>query len=61
MAQHNTDWYLTEISRRSTKFGSRLGEMLDRYGASSLSNITLDQAKECYDYLIANNINDNIK
>ena len=61
MSQHNTDWYLTEISRRSTKFGSRLGKMLDRYGASSLSNITLDQAKEYYDYLIANNINDNIK
>ena len=61
MAQHNTDWYLTEISRRSTKFGSRLGKMLDRYGASNLSNITLDQAKEYYDYLIANNINDNIK
>lgn len=45
MAQYDTDWYLTEISRRSTKFGSHLGEMLDRYGASSLSNITLDQAK----------------
>lgn len=61
MSQHNTDWYLTEISRRSTKFGSRLGKMLDRYDANSLSNITLDQAKEYYDYLIANNINDNIK
>ena len=61
MAQYNTDWYLTEISRRSTKFGSRLKEMLDRYGARNLSNITLEQAKEYYDYLIANNINDSIK
>lgn len=59
MAQHNTDWYLTEISRRSTKFGSRLGEMMDRCGVTSLKEITLDQAKEYYDYLIANNIDDN--
>ena len=61
MAQRDTDWYLTEISRRSTKFGSRLKEMLDRYGARNLSNITLEQAKEYYDYLIANNIDDSFK
>ena len=61
MAQYDTDWYLAEISRRSTKFGSRLKEMLDRYGARNLSNITLEQVKEYYDYLIANNINDSIK
>ena len=58
MAQHDTEWYLTEISRRSTKFGSRLVEMMDRYNALCLRDITLDQAKEFYDYLIANNIDD---
>lgn len=58
MAQHDTEWYLTEISRRSTKFGSRLAEMMDRYNALCLRDITLDQAKEFYDYLIANNIDD---
>ena len=60
MVQYDTDWYLTEISRRSTKFGSRLKEMLDRYGARNLSNITLEQAKEYCDWLIANNIDDSI-
>lgn len=59
MTQHNTDWYLTEISRRSTKFGSRLGEMMNRYDVTCLKDITLDQAKEYYDYLVANNIDDN--
>ena len=58
MAQYNTDWYLTEISRRSTKFGSRLSEMMDKYNVICLRDITLDQAKEFYDYLIANNIDD---
>ena len=46
MAQYNTDWYLTEISRRSTKFGSRLSEMMDKYNVICLADITLDQAKE---------------
>lgn len=61
MAQYNTDWYLTEISRRSTKFGSRLGELLDKCKVSSLADITLDQAKEYCEYLIANNIDDSVK
>ena len=61
MAQRDTDWYLTEISRRSTKFGSRLGEMLNKYNAFCLRDITLDQAKEYYEYLIANNIDDSFK
>ena len=59
MAQYNTDWYLTETSRRSTKFGSRLSEMMDKYNVICLADITLDQAKEYYDYLVANNIDDN--
>ena len=32
--------------------------MMDRYNALCLRDITLDQAKEFYDYLIANNIDD---
>ena len=61
MAQRDTDWYLTEISRRSTKFCSRLSEMLNKYNAFYLRDITLDQAKEYYEYLIANNIDDSFK
>ena len=61
MAQRDTDWYLTEISRRSTKFGSRLSEMLNKYNAFYLRDITLDQAKEYYEYLIANNIDGSFK
>ena len=58
MAQYDTDWYLTEISRRSTRFGSRLAEMMNKYDVSCLRDITFEQAKEYYDYLIANNIDD---
>ena len=42
MAQYDTDWYLTEISRRSTKFGSRLCEMMDKYNVKCLIDITLE-------------------
>lgn len=60
MAQYDTDWYLTEISRRSTKFGSRLNELMDRCNVNCLRDISLSEAKNYYDYLIANNINDSI-
>lgn len=60
MAQYDTDWYLTEISRRSTKFGSRLCEMMDKYNVKCLRDVTLEQAKEYCDWLIANNINDSM-
>ena len=50
--------YLSVISNRSDRFGSQLLKLLDYYNADCLIEITYDQAKDFYEELVANGIDD---
>jgi len=58
---YNKEYYISQISERSSKYGSQLIEMMEYYDAMSLSEITLEQAKEFYKMLIDKDIDDSNK
>lgn len=55
------DWYLTEISRASNRFGDKLLLLMKEYNKDCLRNITLDKAKEFYEkFILEMNNNSNM-
>lgn len=52
----NTDYYLSEISKMSNKFGDKLMSLMNTYNKSKLIDITVEEAKEFYENLIKQNI-----
>lgn len=54
------DDYLSEISKRSNRFGSQLLKLMDTYGVNYLALITYEQAKEFYENMVRENIDDSI-
>lgn len=55
-----TDDYLSEISKRSNRFGSQLNKLMDFYGANCLADVSYDMAKMFYEKLVRENIDDSI-
>lgn len=58
---YNKEYYISQISERSSKYGSQLIEMMEYYDVMSLSEITLEQVKEFYKMLIDKDIDDSNK
>lgn len=54
------DDYLSEISKRSNKFGSQLNKLMDFCGVNCLVDVTYDMAKMFYEKLVRENIDDSI-
>lgn len=50
----DTDYYISEISKMSNRFGDKLANMMKRYGKTNLREITYEEAKEFYGELINN-------
>ena len=44
--------YIEKISRLSDKHGDKLLELMDRYNANNLREITEEQSKEFYEELV---------
>ena len=55
-----TDDYLSEISKRSNKFGSQLNKLMDFCGVNCLADVSYDMAKMFYEKLVRENIDDSI-
>ena len=54
------DDYLSEISKRSNRFGSKLNKLMDFCGVNWLVDVTYDMAKMFYEKLVRENIDDSI-
>lgn len=52
------DDYLLKISNRSNKFGSQLLKLMDEYNVIRLKDIEYNQAKDFYEKLVRENIDD---
>ena len=55
-----TDDYLSEISKRSNKFGSQLNKLMDFCGVNCLADVSYDMAKMFYEKMVRENIDDSI-
>ena len=55
-----TDDYLSEISKRSNRFGSQLNKLMDFCGVNCLADVSYDMAKMFYEKLVRENIDDSI-
>lgn len=55
---YNKEYFISEISKRSSKYGSQLMRLMERNNANSLIEITIEQAKEFYKELIDKDIDD---
>ena len=51
----NVDWYLTQISKSSNRFGDKLQLLVKTYNKNCLRDITLEEAKEFYKKFILKN------
>ena len=51
-------YYIKEISKRSSKYGSQLIDMMNFYNVNSLSELTLKQVEEFYFEMIKKDIDD---
>lgn len=51
----NTDWYLTQISKSSNRFGDKLSLLMQMYDKNCLRDVSIDEAKEFYEKFILNN------
>ena len=54
------DDYLSEISKRSNKFGSQLNKLMDFCGVNCLADVSYDMAKMFYEKMVRENIDDSI-
>ena len=55
-----TDDYLSEISKRSDRFGSQLNKLMDCCGVNCLVDVSYDMAKMFYEKMVRENIDDSI-
>lgn len=51
---YNVDYYLSEISNRSNRFGDKLLDLMNKFDKNCLKDITLDEAKTYYEELVKN-------
>lgn len=52
--------YLTKISKRSDRYGSQLLRLMEEVNVDCLLEITLEQAKDFYEKMVEQNIDDSV-